>query len=456
MPTPPAEIIQLVSTFAVAFTAPAFAKALVLLYGTILAPGRRTVAAALRASGLPDAAHFTNYHRLLNRDQWSPWVLSKLLLALIVILCVPADAPLLLLIDETLERRRGRQIRYKGWFYDAVRTTAAKVATSLGIRWLCLAILVPVPWSSRPWALPFMVVPALSAQIAERLHKPPRTLIDWAGLMLERVRRWQPERPILVVGDGSYAATILVQRCQRLHRPVQLVSRLRLDAQLYEPPGPQPKSKRGPKPQKGAKQPTLAERLAASTTVWQPLTVSWYGGVTRKIEYATGTALWHHRGHEPVPLRWVLVRCPAGTPKKEQFKPTGLFCSEPTLSAERIIQLFIARWNIEITFEELRALLGFETQRQWSDRAIERTTPCLCGIFSLVALMAMVRYPHELPIRQTPWYPKAEATFSDALAAVRHDLWSSANYRISPDDPDLLLFPKALALSLFDMACYST
>ena len=173
MPTPPAEIIQLVSTFAVAFTAPAFAKAIVLLYGTILTPGRRTVAAALRASGLPNAEHFTNYHRLLNRDHWSPWVLSKLLLALIVILCLPADAPLLLLIDETLERRRGRQIRYKGWFYDAVRTTAAKVATSLGIRWLCLAILVPVPWSSRPWALPFMVVPALSAQIAERLHKPP-------------------------------------------------------------------------------------------------------------------------------------------------------------------------------------------------------------------------------------------------------------------------------------------
>ena len=151
-----------------------------------------------------------------------------------------------------------------------------------------------------------------------------------------------------------------------------------------------------------------------------------------------------------------MVRCATATPKKEQFRPTGLFSSEPTLSAEQIIQLYIARWNIEITFEELRALLGFETQRQWSDRAIERTTPCLCGIFSSVALMAMVRYPHELPIRQTPWYPKAEATFSDALAVVRHDLWSSANYRISPDDPDLLLFPKALALSLFDMACYST
>jgi hypothetical protein len=151
-----------------------------------------------------------------------------------------------------------------------------------------------------------------------------------------------------------------------------------------------------------------------------------------------------------------LVRCPADTPKKEQFKPTGLFGSEPTLSAERIIRLFIARWSTEITFEELRALLGFETQRQWSNRAIERTTPCLCGIFSLIARMAMVRSPHELPIRQTPWYPKAEATFSNGLAAVRHDLWSSANYRISPDDPDLLLLPKALALSLFDMACHWT
>ena len=150
MPNPPDEIIQSVSTFAVAFTAPAFAKTIVLLYGTIPTAGRRTVAAALRASGLPDAQHFTNSHRLFNQDHWSPSVLSNLLLALIVILCLRADAPLLLLIDETLERRRGRQIRYKGWFYDAVRTTAAKVATSLGIRWLCLAILVPVPWSSRP------------------------------------------------------------------------------------------------------------------------------------------------------------------------------------------------------------------------------------------------------------------------------------------------------------------
>ena len=455
MPTPPVEIIHLLSLFAVAFTVPTFAKATTLLYGVILTPGRRTVAAALRAVGLADEKHFTNYHRVLNRDQWSPWVLSQILLSVIVLLCLPAGVPLTLLIDETLERRRGRQIRYKGWFYDAVRSTAHKVSTSLGIRWMCLAILVPVPWSARPWALPFMTVPALSKQIAAKLNKPERTLVDWAGLMIERVRRWQPDREIQVVGDGSYAAITLVLRCQRLKRPVRLISRLHLNAPLYDLPGPRPKGKRGPNPKKGAKQPNLQERLADPHTKWATMTVSWYGGQARVVEYITGASLWYRRGSDPVLLRWVLVRCPDGTPKAECFRPTGLFCTDATLSAVQTIQLFIARWNIEITFEELRAFLGFETQRQWSDRAIERTTPCLFGIFSLVTLMAMVCYPDQLAIRQTAWYTKEEATFSDALAAIRRVQWGSANYSTLPTDPNVLLFPKALALSLFEMACYS-
>jgi hypothetical protein len=455
MPTPPAEIIQLVSVFAVAFTAPTYAKALVLLYGAILAPGRRTVTAALRAMGLGDEKHFTNYHRVLNRDHWSPWVLSRLLLSLIIALCLPADAPLRLVIDETLERRRGRQIKYKGWFYDAVRSTAVKVSTCLGIRWMCLAILVPVPWSARLWALPFMVVPALSTQTSLRLKKRPRKLVGWAGLMIERVRRWHPEREIQVVGDGSYAALELVRQCQGLPRPVRFISRLRLDAQLYAPPAPQPKSKRGPKPKKGGKLPTLAERLSEAATPWQRLTVSWYGGNPRTVEFITGTALWYHPGSPPLSLRWVLVRCPPNTPKKERFPPTGLFCSEPTVTAPHILAAFLQRWNLEVTFEELRAFLGLETQRQWSDRAIERTTPCLFGLFSLVVLMAKVGYPDRLPIRQTAWYAKEEATFSDVLASVRQALWSGGNYTISPDHPDLLLLPKPLAFSLFEMVCYT-
>lgn len=451
MPTPSPEIIQLLSVFGIAFSVPTFANALVLLYGAILAPGRRTVAAALRAMGLAESKHFTNYHRVLNRASWSPWLLSRVLLALIIQVCLVDGAPLLMVFDETLERRRGSRIKYKGWFRDAVLSTANHVTKALGIRWICLAILVPVPWNSRLWALPFMLMPVLSPKTSAKLGKHHHTIVERAVFMIARVRRWQPERQIVVVGDGSYAAVTLVRRCQQLNPPVTLVSRLRLDAVLHDPPPAPVPGKRGPKPKKGNRQPSLAHRLNDPNTPWQPLTLAWYGGGDKTIEFVTGTSLWYHRGKAPVPIRWVLVRCPEGG-----FKPTAYFCSDQTVPATQIIPYFIARWNIEVTFEEIRAHLGFETQRQWSDRSIERTAPCLFGLFSLVVLMAKVLHPENLPTRQASWYVKPEATFIDALSAVRNDLWRGPNYCTSAQVADMFLIPRATLLSLVEVACYST
>ena len=452
MPTPSREVARLISVFAIAFTAPAWSKALVLLFGTILTPGRRTVAAALRAMGLADDKHFTNYHRLLNRDQWSPWVLSELLLASIIALCLPPGMPLILLVDDTLERRRGSKIKYKGWFRDAIRSTASHVSKSLGIRWICLAVLVPVPWSQRLWALPFMVIPALSPKTSAKLKKKHRTLVDWVIVMIRKVRRWQPDREIVLVGDGSYSAVALVQYCQRHKYPVKLVSRLRLDARLFDLPGPQPEGKRGPKPKKGARQLSLADRLTDPKTRWQPLKIHWYGGREKDIQIVSGVSLWHRRGTEPVQIRWILVRCP----EDPHFEPAAYFCSDPTISAEQVVLWHIGRWNIEVTFEEVRAHLGFETQRQWSDKAIERTTPCLFGLFSVVVLMAKALHAETLPVRQASWYPKEEATFSDALAAVRRDLWSQTNCSTSASADDMLLIPRAMLEALLETACYST
>jgi hypothetical protein len=350
-----------------------------------------------------------------------------------------------------LERRRGRKIKYKGWFRDPIRSTANHVSKALGIRWICLAILVPLPWSTRLWALPFMVLPALGPKTSAQLKKRHRTLVEWTMLMIEKVRRWQPEREIVLAGDGSYAAVVLVQRCQRLKQPLRLVSRLRLDATLHDLPGPQPSGKRGPKPKKGARQPSLADRLADSKTQWRTMKLAWYGGDPKEIEYVTGVSLWYRRGLHPVPIRWVLVRCPQAS-----FKPVAFFCSDTAVSASHIVTWFIARWNIEVTFEELRAHLGFETQRQWSDKAIERTTPGLFGIFSMVVLMAKLLHPDTLPLRQASWYPKQEATFSDVLAAVRHDLWHHLNYSASFQDANMLLIPRATLFSLLEVACYST
>jgi len=450
MPSPSPEIIQLLSVFSIAFTVPTFAKVTVLIFGTILAPGRRTVTAALRMMRLGDDQHYSKYHRVLNRDRWSPWLVSKILLGLIISIFIPAGTPLLLAIDETLERRRGKQIKYKGWFRDPILSTKKHVVKSLGIRWICLAVLVRVPWSQRPWALPIMTVLALGEKTSTRLNKRHRTIVQWAEFMIDKVRRWQPERDITLVGDGSYAAIALVQRCQRLKKCVKLVSRLRLDARLFNFPAPQPKSKRGPKPKKGARQVQLAQRLEDPETNWKTLKVILYGK-EHAIEFLTGISLWHTPGQDPVAIRWVLARCP-----DDSFEPAAFFCSDTHISAKQLIVCFALRWNIEVSFEELRAFLGFETQRQWSDRAIERSTPCLFGIFSLVTIMARTLYPTELPVRQTSWYIKEEATFSDALAAVRKHLWSRLNYERSPHNPDLFLIPQATLFSLMDSACYSS
>lgn len=195
----------------------------------------------------------------------------------------------------------------------------------------------------------------------------------------------------------------------------------------------------------------LAQRLVDPATVWKEAVLPWYGGFLKKINFASGTALWYHRGNDPLPVRWVLVRT-----IDNSFQPAAFFCSDPTLAPLLILNCFVARWNIEVTFEELRAHLGFETQRQWSDRAIERTTPCLFGIFSLIVIFAKTLYPHGLPIRQAEWYKKDEATFSDVLAVVRRNFWDNANIRTSSKRNEMLLIPRTALSSLLEVACYST
>jgi hypothetical protein len=454
MPTPSPLIIQLVCCFAGALTAPARAKLQTLLIGALLAPGRRTVCAALAACGLRQPATFGKYHRFFNRDRWSPLLLSCLLATLLASSFLPATAPLVVLIDETLERRRGPKIHYKGWFRDPVRSSGNRVVHSLGIRWLCACLLVSVPWSQRPWALPFWVVPVLSAKTCQRLRKRHRSSIGWVMVLITRLRRWFPKREIVLVGDGGFAAVELFHQGRQAAVPVKLICRLRFDVALYAFPEPRPQGKRGPQPKKGPRQPRLTERLTDPNTGWQRVTLTWYGGGARTVEMATGVALWYTPGQDPVPLRWVVVRPRRG--ERQPFKPVALGCSDQKQPAVQILRWFIARWNIEVTFAEIRAHLGFETQRHWSTRAIGRTTPCLFGLFSLVVLLAKWLHLERLPRQQSGWYAKQEATFSDALAAVRRHLWGESEYAASPWAPDYCLIPRAVLAGLRHVACYST
>jgi hypothetical protein len=452
MGTLPGEIVRVLRVFEDVFSERVWDWVQVLLVGAILAPGQRTVASVLRVMGLGGERQYQNYHRVLNRARWSGRELSRRLLGLLVAAFVPAAGPVVVGLDETIERRRGAKIAAKGVYRDPVRSSQKQVVKVTGLRWLSLQLLAEIPWAGRVWGLPFLTVLTPSDRYSTargRRHKP---VTAWGWQMLCQVRRWLPDRLLVVVADGTFATYELLGGAAGLARPVTVITRLRLDAALYDPVPPRVPGKRGRPPRlKGARQPSLAQRVLDPATVWETLTVPWYGGATAEVDVATGTAIWYRVGTPPVALRWVLLRDPQG-----QFKPQALAGTDPTLPVPQLIAWFVTRWQVEVTFHELRAHLGVETQRQWSDLAIHRTTPALFGLFSLVTLLAHARLHNQpLPVRQTAWYAKPAPTFSDTLAFVRQLLWPVSFSPHSTDDDDIIEIPRALFDRLTDSLAFA-
>ena len=451
MQTLPPAMLQLLAPFAPLFSTRVWHRALVLVAGTILAPGKRTVCAALRAMGLSGATHFARYHRVLNRAKWSSLAASRVLLGLLVAAFAPAG-PVVVGVDETIERRWGVQIAAKGLYRDAVRSSKGYFVKVSGLRWLCLMLLVPIPWAGRVWALPFLTILAPSERHDCEQGRRHKKLTDWARQALLLLRRWLPGRALVVVADSGYAAIELLARCARLANPLALVTRLRLDAALYEPAAPRQPGQLGRPRKKGKRLPTLAARLADPATAWTTVTVAnWYGEGARTVEVASDTAVWYHSGLPPVPIRWVLIRDPQG-----RFAPQALLSTDLATEPAQVLAWFVLRWQLEVTVEEARRHLGVETQRQWSDLAILRTTPALFGLFSLVTLYAHPRLgPTGDLVRQAAWYHKPLPTFSDALALVRRELWGQLAFCMSEREADLVKVPRALLERFADALCYA-
>jgi hypothetical protein len=439
MLTLPRKIIHVLRQFETVFSERVWEWAKVLLIGAILAPGERTVAAILRVMGCADDRQFQNYHRVLNRAKWSALELSRRLLLLLVKLFLASDAPVVIGIDETIERRRGRKIAARGIYRDPVRSSKEFFVKTHGLRWISMMLLAPIPWAQRVWALPFLTVLAPSDHYHEQRHKKHKTIADWAWQMIVQVRRWLPDRRLVLVGDGNYAVLQLLLNVSRLPQ-ITAITGLRLDACLYDPPPARQPGKPGRTALKGQRQPKPSARLADPETQWQTQTISWYGGTPRQMEIATGTALWYQSPTPPVPIRWVLVRDPQGV-----FEARALLCTDQQADAVQIVEWFVLRWTVEVTFHEVRTHLGVETQRQWSDLAILRTTPALFGCFSLVTIFALQLLSGQpFPIRQAAWYHKALPTFSDTLAFVREHLWPSLYSFGSPPQGDTVQIPRAL------------
>jgi hypothetical protein len=418
MPTLQIEYITMLEAFARLFSKRIWEHAKILLIGAILCPAERTVTAVLRVMGLSGEKHFQNYHRVLNRAVWSSLEASHILLGLLI-QGFALRGPVVLGLDDTIERRRGARIKAKGIYRDPVRSTHSHFVKASGLRWLSLMLLAPVPWAKRVWALPFLTVLAPSERYYRGKVRRHKKLTQWALQTILQARRWLPKRFLVVVADSSFAVIELLWQLRQLKNPVCMITRFRLDAALYEPAKKAKKGTKGRPRKKGKRLPTLEAVAQDKHTRWKRLIVQeWYGEKKRMIEITSHTAVWFHSGQPALPIRWVIVRDP-----KKIFKTQALLCTDLSISPEQIVQWFVRRWQVEVTFHEVRTHLGVETQRQWADLSILRITPALLGLFSIVTLLANCHARKEkLPVQQTAWYPKKLPTFSDALALVKETL----------------------------------
>ena len=452
MLTLPDVIVPILSPFATLFTNPTWQKAQLLLVGAILTPGQRTVAAALRVMGRSNQDDYARYHEVLNRAVWSPREGARILLMLLLQYLDRGDSPLVFGIDETLERRRGAKISARGIYRDAVRSSRQQLVKASGLRWISLMWLGPVPWAGRYWALPVLTVLAPSSRYHQQQGRRHKKITDWARQMIMQLRRWLPHRPIVLVGDNGYAVLDLLHCCQSLREPVTLIARLRLDAALYAPAPPRQPGQNGRPPLKGPRRPSLKTFLERADVAWETAAVAWYDGTTRIVELTSQTAVWYRSGKPAVAIRWVLIRDPQGA-----FDPQALLCTDPAADPTQILEWFVLRWQLEVTFQEVRTHLGVETQRQWSDLAIARTTPVLLGLFSWTTLAAhLLQQEHPITQRTAAWYDKPSPTFVDAIALVRRHLWlASEGFSLSAVSTDTQELPASLYHRMVDSLAYA-
>ena len=451
MLTLPVELLNIIVEFAPLFSKRVFQHANLLLAGAILAPGKRTVTAALRVMGRSADKDFQTFHRVLNRAVWSALTASRILLSLLLCVLTPTG-PLVFGIDDTIERRRGDKIAAKGIYRDPVRSSHSHFVKASGLRWLCCMLLCDVSWAGRVWALPFLTVLSPSERFYKQRGLRHQTLVERAWQIIQVVVRWLPHQAVVFVADSSFAVIELLKRVSDLEG-ASLITRLRLDAALYDPVPERKPGQMGRPRLKGGRLPTLKKVLNDGRRKWTKLQIdNWYGGCRREVEVCTETAIWYHTGLPAVAIRWVLIRDPEG-----KFKPQALLSTDLEQTPQQILSWFVRRWTMEVTFEEARAHLGVETQRQWNSLAIGRTTPALFGLYSLITLTAQGLINGERKVvRSAAWYAKAQPTFSDAIALVRRSLWGQSYFSTSYCQSDIVKVPRSLLECLTEAVCYAT
>lgn len=398
------------------FSESVFEKFMTLLQGAVLTPGCRTISRILRLVGSLADAHPSSYHRVLSHRRWSMWPMARIL-AEYILSAFCHKGVIRIVGDETVTEHTGRKVFGKARHRDAKRSSHSFIAHLWGHKWVVLAILVDLPGTTRPWALPILVALYRDKKDNKALGLQHKTPTDLMRQLLCVLLHWFPTRKFVFSGDGAYATHGLTRFARRHQKRLTLISRFHGDAALYTAAPKSNKKSIGRPRVKGKKQPS-PEAIVQHAKCRKKLSVKWYGGENRKVEIVSGTGYWYRAGEGIVEVLWVHVHDLTGTHRDEYFYTTDLH-----LTAKQVIEYFTGRWSIEVTFQEARAHLGVETTRGWSRQTVLRAEPCLLGLYSVVALWFAALPESDRQDLAVEWAGKVTITYSDAVTFVRRDLW---------------------------------
>jgi hypothetical protein len=429
------DALPVLALFAPAFNSATFARVQLLAVTCILITGRRTIANLLRLAPHLVQGSSSSYHRVLSQAHWSSLQLACALACFVIGHLLPTGL-ITLVGDDTVDGHKGKKVYGKARHRDPVRSTKSYTAWRYGHQWVVLCVLVRFPFATRPWALPVLVALYRSEEPNRQRKRPPRTPAPLRCRLLRLLLLWLPDRPFVFVGDAGYGTHEVARFAHRHRARLTLVSKFHPDANRYDPPPayqgkgrPRVKGRRRAKPR----------AVVARARRRQRLQVGWYGGGTRRVEAVSGIGHWYKAGWGLVPVRWVFVHDLDGTHRDEYF-----FTTDPTLCPKELIGSYTARWNVETTFQELRAYLGLETTRGWCERTVLRAAPCLFGLYTVVALLYEQLSSEAQAAGAVDWVGKEAVTFSDAITAVRRWLWANWVFTKGDHAPAFAKLPEAL------------
>lgn len=405
---------SLLQGFVPCFTAPSFETFLVLAAGWVLNLGRHTVTATIRSANAVGWKHFSSFHRFFAAASWLTDEVGVVVVRLVE-RHIAKDQPVIVAIDDTLGRHTGKEIAAASMHRDPLLSTGKRLYFHWGHLWVVAGITIRI--FDKSWCLPvlFRLYRGKKRCAAEKrsYRKTPELAADLIRILADVL----PHRRIIVVGDAAYTNNSVIKRRPR---NVTVIGRCRLDAAIYEPAPIRRAGQMGRPRVRGAKLPSPEARLASGKIRWQSVRVNVYGK-TATVKVLVIDALWYVAAGSEV-MRLVVVRDFPGHERDDVF-----VCTDPTMSAEAIIETFANRWAIEVTFHEVKGKLGFEDPQNRTDLAVERTAPFALWMYSLVVLWYLTAGQSLRAARRPsmPWYrAKAAPAFSDMLATLRRASWS--------------------------------